>query len=63
MYITWEEFYSYFKDYKEIEERNKKVHSGVSNLLNNVKSGKLPVVGPEEELQSLLETETLRRLK
>jgi site-specific recombinase XerD len=61
--ISWNEFYSYFIDYREIEDRNRNVTQGRGqNVLKDVKSGKLPAFDPEEEVRTLLETEKQRRL-
>lgn len=57
--ISWNEFYTYFIDYQEIEERNKKLTK--DNLGKNAK-GKPKVFDPEEEVRTLLETEKQRRL-
>ena len=59
--ISWNEFYSYFIDYKDIEERNKKQTNG-NNVTKDAKSGKLKAFDPEEEVRTLLETEKQRRL-
>jgi hypothetical protein len=59
--ISWNEFYSYFIDYKDIEERNKKL-TNANNNTKDAKSGKLKVFDPEEEVRTLLETEKQRRL-
>lgn len=67
-YISWREFLSYFEDYKEIEERNKRTKhiEKMRENLRNATQGRDKQesgVNPEDEFKSLLETEKERRLK
>jgi len=58
-FITWREFLSYFDDYKEIEDRNKKSKKTVQTT----KTEKVEEFDPEAELKSQLEQEKEKRMK
>ena len=63
-FITWREFSSYFEDYKEIEERNKKAKTfqATRDTLNKTNEPVADAVDQEEEYKTLLEGEKERRL-
>lgn len=54
-FITWREFLSYFDDYKEIEERNKKSKKAEKQVQNSKAADKNEDYDPEAEFKSLLE--------
>lgn len=65
-FITWREFLSYFEDYKEIEERNKKNQKFQATRESIHKTAADPaaeVYDQEEEFKTLLEAEKERRLQ
>ena len=62
-FITWNEFLSYFEDYKEIEERNKKnirFNAARDAATKGADAG--AEINEEEEFKTLLEAEKERRL-
>ena len=62
-FITWNEFLSYFEDYRVIEERNRKAKSYAQTRdAMKPKADTEEVVDQEEELKNLLEQEKERRL-
>ena len=64
-FVTWREFLSYFEDYKEIEERNKKGKQFQQTRDSLYKKDQDPsheVIDHEEEFKTLLEAEKERRL-
>lgn len=54
-FITWREFLSYFDDYKEIEERNKKSKKAEKQVQNSKAADQNEDYDPEAEFKSLLE--------
>ena len=63
-FITWNEFLSYFEDYRVIEERNRKAKSYAQTRdAMKPKANVEEVVDQEEELKNLLEQEKERRLQ
>ena len=65
-FITWREFLSYFEDYKEIEERNKKAKQFQQTRESLQKANQDPgaeILDQEEEFKTLLEGEKERRLQ
>lgn len=64
-FITWREFLSYFEDYKEIEERNKKAKTFQATRENLSKTNEnvAEAIDEEEEFKTLLESEKERRLQ
>lgn len=65
-FITWREFLSYFEDYKEIEERNKKnqkFQATRQDLNKTTADPATEVYDQEEEFKTLLEAEKERRLQ
>lgn len=64
-FITWSEFLTYFEDYKEIEERNKKAKTfqATRDTINKANNTADDVINVEEEFKTLLETEKERRLQ
>jgi hypothetical protein len=66
-FITWREFLTYFEDYREADERNKKAKQ-LGDARKNIQKSKVPgedagVTDPLDELKSLMEQEKNRRLK
>lgn len=65
-FITWKEFLSYFEDYRDIDERNKKakqIEAARENLRRNETLGKsAEPVDQEAEFKSLLQKEKERRM-
>jgi len=64
-FITWREFLTYFEDYRDIEQRNKKVRQfqATRELLSGKQEAEPETINHEEEFKSLLETEKERRLQ
>ena len=60
-FMTWREFTSYFDDYKEIQERNKK--ADLSNKSNDTLENNLlrkidrPELDPDQEFKNQMENE------
>ena len=64
-FITWREFLSYFEDYKEIEERNKKAKTFAKTrqAISKTDEPIAETLDPEEEFKTLLEEERERRMQ
>ena len=63
-FITWSEFLSYFEDYKEIEERNKKnIRFQQARDTSAQKDQNAEEYDHEAEFKSMLEQEKERRLQ
>lgn len=65
-FITWREFLSYFEDYREIEDRNKKskqIEKSRENIQKQMNETKNEEFDPEAEFKSLLDQEKDRRVK